>query len=44
MMGRKMKMKNKSVKRNVVFAVVAVLLLCVGVLAITLPNRGPAVE
>ena len=37
-------MKNKSVKRNVVFVVVAALLLCAGILAITLPNRGPKVD
>ena len=36
-------MKKKSVKRPVVFAFVAALLLCV-VLAITLSNRGPDVE
>ena len=37
-------MKKKSVKRPVVFAVAAALLLCVGILAITLLNRGPDVE
>ena len=40
MMGRKTEMKKKSVKRPVVFAVVAALLLCVGILAITLLSRG----
>jgi hypothetical protein len=44
MVGRKAKMKNQSVKRHVVFAVVAALLLCVGILAITLLDRGPDVE
>ena len=43
-MGRKTNMKNKSVKRHVAFAVAAALLLCVGILAITLSNRGPDVE
>ncbi len=37
-------MKNKSVKRPVVFAVAAALLLCAGILASTLLNQGPKVE